>query len=278
MTADSAGVPGAAAMTRRVVARAFSLLLAASLGGCALWRPTTVPIRQIALPAACMARPDTLLVFLPGSYSSADDFIDEGFVATVRERRVAADVLLVDAHLGYYSERSIVDRLHADVVVPARAAGYRHVWLIGISIGGYGALLHSLMPPAGDVAGIDGIVLIAPYLGDRRVSVSVESAGGLRSWPAPAAPLPPNEVDQAVWRWLQGYTKDAVRPRLFLGYGESDRFEFSDRLLAAALPPAQVVAVPGGHDWPTWRALWRRLLPAMALPVDASCVGAEAKR
>ena len=269
-------------MTPRVVAWVLLLALAASLGGCAIWRPTTVPIRQIALPAACSVRPDTLLVFLPGSYSSADDFIDKGFVATVRERRVAADVLLVDAHLGYYSERSIVDRLHADVVMPARAAGYRHVWLVGISIGGYGALLHSLLPPAGntasDTAGVDGIVLIAPYLGDRRVSVSIESAAGLRNWPAPAEPLPPNDVDQKVWRWLQGYTTGAARPRLFLGYGDSDRFEFSAGLLAATLPAAQVVVVPGGHDWPVWRALWQRLLPAMALPVDASCVGADARR
>jgi len=265
-------------MSYRTFARALLLAMAASLGGCALWRQTTIPIRQIALPAACSVRPDTLLVFLPGSYSSADDFIDEGFVATVRGSRVAADLLLVDAHLGYYSERSIVDRLHADVVVPARAAGYRHVWLVGISIGGYGALLHSLLPPAGDVAGIDGIVLIAPYLGDRRVSISVESAGGLRNWPAPAEPLPPGDVDQKVWRWLQGYATGAVRPRLFLGYGESDRFEFSDRLLAAALPPGQVAAIPGGHDWPTWRALWQRLLPAMNLPVDASCVGVAARR
>ncbi len=257
----------------RAFVRWLAPMLAAALAGCALWLPTTVPIRQIALPSACTVKPDTLLVFLPGSYSRADDFIDEGFVATVRELRVAADLVLVDAHLGYYSDRSIVDRLHADVVVPARAAGYRHIWLVGISIGGYGALLHSLMPPVGDSAGIDGIVLIAPYLGNRRVSTSIESTGGLRHWPAPANPLPPNEIDERVWHWLQGYTTGAPRPRLFLGYGESDRFEFSDRLLAAVLPPAQVVAIPGGHDWPVWRALWRRLLPAMALPVDASCAG-----
>jgi len=33
-------------------------------------------------------------------------------------------------------------------------------------------------------------------------------------------------------------------------------------LLAAALPPSSVDIVPGGHDWPTWRALWDRFLDA----------------
>lgn len=247
---------------------AFALSLAS---GCALWQPTTVPMRTVLLPAACAAKADTLVVFLPGSWSAPEDYMREGFVAKLRARHVVADVLLPDAHLGYYSERSIIDRLHADVIVKARASGYRHLWLVGISIGAYGALIHSVAPPTGELAGVDGLVLIAPYLGDRRVSTSIDSSGGLRHWLAPAVPQPPNEDDQTVSPWLQGYTSGADRPPLWLGYGLSDRFAFSDRLLADGLPAARVFTVAGGHDWSTWNALWDRLLPALPLPVDASC-------
>lgn len=45
----------------------------------------------------------------------------EGFVRAVRERQLGVDMVLVDAHLGYYSDRSMIDRLQSDIVAPARA-------------------------------------------------------------------------------------------------------------------------------------------------------------
>ena len=39
----------------------------------------------------------------------------------VREQRIAAGVLLVDAHTGYFNNFSVPDRLQADVLAPARA-------------------------------------------------------------------------------------------------------------------------------------------------------------
>lgn len=257
-----------------MLARTILVTAAAILGGCAIWRPTPVPIRTLALAAACAVKPSTLLVFLPGSYSLPEDFIAHGFVDLVRRRHIAADILLVDAHLGYYSERSILDRLEVDVVAPARASGYGQVWLVGISIGAYGALLRSAAAPA-HAGEVDGIVAIAPYLGDRRVSTSIEAAGGLAAWPAPLA-LPPNEVDELLWHWLQASTREPQGTTIFLGYGESDRFAFSDRLLARALPQERVFTAPGGHDWPIWEALWRQIVPALPLAVDPSCRAAEA--
>jgi len=267
-----------------------ALILSAFLAGCGLWRPTPVPMRTLALPASCTDRPTTLLVFLPGSYSRPEDFVEHGFVSRLRAGGVAADVLLVDAHLGYYSERSILERLRVDVLAPARARGYRDVWLVGISIGGYGALAESAQAgrgvapsvrgPAGsgeDRRGdglVAGLVVIAPYLGDRGVSMAIAAAGGLRRWPAPAVPSPPHADDETLWRWLQRRTAPSLspmRPQLFLAYGDSDRFEFSDRLLAAALPPGQVFTAPGGHDWPVWEALWQRVLPALSLPRRDDC-------
>ena len=247
-------------MPWRRCARATAIALASItlFAGCGLWQPTRVPMRIVSLPAACATKPDTLVAFLPGSYSAPEDYISHGFVAALRGAHVAADVQLVDAHLGYYSERSILERLQQDVLAPANAAGYRHVWLIGISIGAYGALIGTAASPALS-ANIDGVVAIAPYLGDRRISVSIAEAGGLARWPASVA-LPPNEYDVELWRWLQKATRPPQRPALYLAYGESDRFAYSDRLLAAALPAGHVVTAPGGHDWEVWETVWPKLL------------------
>ena len=253
----------------RSLQAAATLAFAGLLAGCAFWQPTRVPMRMLSLPTECAQKPDTLVAFLPGSYSSPEDYVSHGFVAALQRAHVAADILLVDAHLGYYSERSILERLQQDVLAPARAAGYRHVWLVGISIGAYGALLGTAASPALN-GNIDGIVAIAPYLGDRRVSISIADAGGLALWPAFAA-VPPNEYDVELWRWLQAATRPPQRPALFLGYGESDRFVYSDRLLAATLPVERVFTAPGGHDWPVWETLWQKMVPALPLPVDASC-------
>ncbi|KQP17668.1 alpha/beta fold hydrolase [Pseudorhodoferax sp. Leaf267] len=231
------------------------------LTGCAAWRPATVPLRSIAMPSQCTARADTLLVLLPGSYSLPEEFEREGFIDAVRAQRLAADLLLVDAHVGYYHQRSIVDRLQADVVAPARAQGYRQVWLAGISIGGLGAMLYAEARP-GEV---DGLVVLAPYLGTHLVAKDIANAGGLAAWRAPPAPLA-QDLDAGLWRWLQQQTAGPSAPPLWLGYGLDDRFFYNAEQLRPALPAKQVFTAPGGHDWPVWTGLWQRMLPALPIP------------
>ena len=258
----------------RVAARRFGgfLLLAmlTSLGGCALWRPVTVPIGTLRLPAPCTVRPDTLLVMLPGSWSRPEEFVDEGMVAAVRERGIAADIVIVDAHVGYYSDRSIAVRLQQDVIGPARAQGYRHVWLLGISIGAFGSLIYA----EGQPQLIDGIVVLGPYLGKRALTEELLAQGGLQRWRAPTGALDPGDIDTIVWRWLHPYAgvvQPPQRPALYLGYGLDDRFRAGDDLLAAALPPSHVFTEQGGHDWAPWRALWGRALDVIPLPRDPAC-------
>ena len=212
---------------------------------------------------------DTLLVFLPGAYSDPQEFVTEGFVRQVREHHIAADVMLVDAHMGYYNNRTIVDRLEADVLVPARLKGYRAIWLVGISVGGFGALIHEELQP-GSVA---GIVVLAPYMGQRLLSTDIDVAGGLRAWRPPTGPLPLEEMETRLWRWLQAYGTTPLppgRPPLYLGYGLDDRFVFSHKLLAAALPKDRVFTTKGGHDWPEWRRLWSQALDVLPLPACKS--------
>ena len=235
--------------------------LAGLLAGCAL-APDAQPLAMRVVPSACAGRVDTVLVFLPGAYSDADDFKREGFLRALRQDRIAADALLVTVPLRDYFTEGIGARLQADVVAPAHAQGYRSVWLVGISIGAFGAIVHEIEDP-GSVA---GIVAIAPYLGARVQSLDVANAGGLVAW---RGPLGPASGDARLWRWLQGYGQKAqrsARPPLYLGAGADDRFAFEHRLLAAVLPASHVFSTAGGHDWPAWRRLWQRMLPALGLP------------
>ena len=215
-------------------------------------------------PAEVDARSDTLLVFLPGAFLKPEEFEREGFVHAVRERGLAADVLLVDADVSYYYDQTFVERLHEDVIQPQRAQGYPSIWLVGISIGGFGALIHQLAKPGS----VDGIVTLAPYLGRRPVGAEIHKAGGLRRWKAPEGPPPDQEVDRKLWPWLQQYALpgSAKRlPPLYLGFGLADRFAANHRLLADALPEGRVFTTEGGHDWPQWSQLWSRMLDVLPL-------------
>lgn len=240
--------------------------LAVALSGCALLpRPAVLPMPTAFDRSACTAQADTLLVLLPGRGMLPDEFAQEGFVAAVQERKLAVDVLRADAHMGYYDKEQIALRLRADVIAPAQARGYRAIWIVGISLGGLGALIYAGERPA-DLA---GVVALAPYLGERDASDEVAAAGGLRDWTPPAGPLPATDLGRRLWRGLQPYAaakSPPGQPPLYLGYGEDDRFAPTLHVLAAALPGEQVYTTAGGHDWPEWNRLWRGMLAHLPLP------------
>jgi pimeloyl-ACP methyl ester carboxylesterase len=246
-----------------------ALVGAALCAGCGLLpRASTVPLRVLSEPAACASRPDTLLVMLPGASSLPEEFLREGFVLALRERRLALDVVLVDAHPGYYKDRTVLDRLQADVIAPARAKGYRNIWLVGVSLGGLGALIQARAQPAD----ADGLILLSPYLGEPRVTDAVRADGGLRAWRGTVPDPLPDDVDLRLWQWLQAYSTDpALRPPLYLGYALADRLAPANQLLAASLPADKVFTTAGGHDWPEWRALWKRMLERAPFSADLTC-------
>jgi len=248
-----------------------ALAALALLAGCGLLpRASTVPLRVLSDNAVCTSRPDTLLVMLPGASSLPEEFLREGFVRALRERRLALDVVLVDAHPGYYKDRTILERLQADVIAPARAKGYRKIWLVGVSLGGLGALIQARAQPAD----ADGLMLLAPYLGERRVTDAVRADGGLKAWRGAALDPVQDDLDLRLWQWLQAYATDpTLRPPLVLGYALADRLAPANQLLAANLPADKVFTTAGGHDWPEWRRLWKQMLERVDFPVDPTCVG-----
>lgn len=240
----------------------LSLALAALAGlapSCAALRPAREPIPALAYPAAPSPAP-CLLVLLPGRWDRVGDFERRGFLADLAAAGVTADAMAVDAHLGYYRRGSILTRLRQDVLEPARRTGYRAIWLVGISMGGTGAILYDFSHP-GEV---DGIFLIAPFLGETAIVHEVEAAGGVTGWRDPGSAGQPFERD--LWRWAQRIAAaDTERPPVLLGFGAADDFAPAHRLLARVLPPERVFVEPGGHDWRPWRAAWRRFLASQEL-------------
>ena len=104
----------------------------------------------------------TLVVLLHGLGGESANFVNYRTVDQILECRPDANVYGADSHFGYYRERIIVERLRQDVIAPARARGITQIWLAGVSLGGFGSLVYRL-DHADDV---EGVILVAPYLGE----------------------------------------------------------------------------------------------------------------
>jgi hypothetical protein len=242
---------------------AVAAVLAACLAGCGLMlREPRVPMEVLSLPRSADARSTTLIVFMPGAQEVPQDIVREGFVAQVRSRGIDADVVVADAHLGYFYGGVFEQRLHEDVIRPARAQGYRSVWLAGISLGGFGALRYARAHPDE----VDGVIALAPYLAPRLELQAVWQAGGLANW-QPDGPLKPWEHEKALLLWLKGYADPAQpRPPLYIGHGDDDRLKPFGPVMAGLLPPGRLLSAPGGHDWVPWKAMWADALDRAPLP------------
>lgn len=251
---------------RKLRPAGIALLLAVTVTACFRPQPATVPLRALDLPSGG-ADSRCLVVFLPGRGDRPEDYLRQGFAEALRQAGSSCQMVGVDSHLGYFQDRSITRRLHEDVIAPAKARGVEEVWLVGISLGGLGSLLYARAYP-GEV---DGLVILAPYLGDKTVIADVAGAGGaggaggLQSW------VPPQDLPEAdlrrLWAWLQGYARpDSGRPELYLAFGEGDRFASANRLLGDVLPRERVLTVSGGHTWRTWRRLWQGFLESGRVP------------
>lgn len=224
--------------------------IALLLSGCISMLQTEVPLPSIE-SADSDSRHNSLVIMLPGRGDRADTFVTERF--TNAGGRWGFDTLAVDAHFGYYMKRSLLPRLHEDIVVPAQAAGYKNIWLLGISMGGFGSLLYASEHPDE----IDGVILLAPFLGDPKLVQEIDEAGGLAVWSGDASGYKDYEID--VWTWLQNVTNGQSTTRVILGYGESDGSAKTHAVLADALKPSSVYTLEGGHKWTTWRPLWEKI-------------------
>jgi pimeloyl-ACP methyl ester carboxylesterase len=224
--------------------------------GCAALRPAAAPLPTVELARGAGASAGRCLaVLLPGRFDRPEKFRDAGFVAAVAKRGLALDLIAVDSHLGYFRDRTIVERLRNDVVAPARAAGYDTIWIVGTSLGGLGGLLYLRDHPED----VDGVFAIAPYLGQPPVIEEIYRAGGPTKWRPPAT-VAESDVGRELWSWLGPWASAPTSVPLHLGWGTADGFDRSNRMLADLLPPERVYTLPGGHDWQIWERLWEAFL------------------
>lgn len=190
----------------------------------------------------------TRVLLLPAAYTGPGDFVKAGFVTAVRERDLELDLVFADVNLQHLSDRTILRRLRHELVLPARALGCGSIWMCGISLGGFISLAYAERY----TAEIDGLCLLAPYLGNHIVTGEIQRADGVAGWQP--GELAADDDERRVWRFIKSQQAQPVV--VHLGFGREDRFADSHRMMAAALNPDNVRVVPGGHDWQVWRELW----------------------
>ena len=239
--------------------RCLLIAFIACAPACSILYPAPTPIPSTYYATGSVAQDRALLLLLPGRSDTAADFEKQGFVDVARRSGAPIDLVAVDARFGYYVSKTLGQRLATDVIAPARARGYRSFWLSGVSMGGIGALIYAQQHPNE----VDGVLAVAPFLGDDDVIEEIEQAGGLAKWKV-TGKAKPGDYQRELWLWLgRCLPRAPTCPRIFLGFGQSDRFVRAHRLLAAVLPPDQVLEVPGEHAWAPWLQLFELALPRM---------------
>ena len=234
---------GTSLMTRILI-----LLAALILAACAPIGDSSLPIPSEIIRAPQPSAVRTLVIVLPGRHDEGRGENERGMARSIHEVWPQADVLLAAATFAYYRDGKLVERLQQDIVAPAQRDGYRRIWLAGASMGGMGAMLYQRAYP-GQLA---GVVLFAPFLGERALLEEIAGAGGVRRWEP--GPLPP-QVDatnyqRQIWKYIR--EQQTFSSRVWLACGSDDFLLSSARLLASTLPEGRFVEMPGGHDWRTW--------------------------
>ena len=201
-----------------------------------------------AAPSASPERP--LVVVLPGFGVGIKGMKEHGVAAAIQDAWPEAEVQLADATFAYYKDQNLIPRLHDEIIGPAARAG-RRIWLVGASLGGMGVMLYERAHP-GELA---GIILFAPFLGDRPLLTEIRDAGGPREWEPGDLPaeLTPELYQRQLWQMIKGWAeRPASAPRVWLACGDEDRLLGTSKLLASALPPERFFELKGGHAWDTW--------------------------
>lgn len=209
--------------------------------------------KQQKFSGPCKDGGETLLVMVPGMGMAAADFDAEGLTGFARERNWPVSIAVVDPGPDAYLDGSLEIRLLDGIAVARRDAGATRVWLAGISLGCQAILRCVRVRP--DLA--TGLILLTPYLASTGLVAEVARAGGIRKWSL--ANLGRKEPERALLAWL-ATTPPGTLPPILVGRALGDRFAATAAMLADLLPDDQFTSVPGGHDWTSWRALWRLIL------------------
>lgn len=227
--------------------------IAATFGAAAACASLKKPPARLAyeiVPAAAPSALRRLTIVLPGVGDSLATLRRSGAAAAIQRGMPDADVMLVELSLPYYLQGQSAQRLHDEIVSPARQRGYREIYLAGASLGGMGVLAYERAYPND----MRGLVLMAPFMGDGKLLKAIQASGGLMNWQAPTVvERDANAAAVENWRLIQAWTRRAQRASdVWLICGQSDRFYAAAELIAERLPPDHYVSLHGGHQWTVW--------------------------
>ena len=228
----------------------FWMIMLAACAGMA-----RVPLEVLHYSVDETSNPKNLIVFLRGMTGTHRSFAEQGFIDAVRQRNLPVDMCAPNTHFAYYHARNLEERLKSDIIDPAVANGYTSIWLVGVSLGGLGALFYVKNYPED----VDGVYVIAPFLGYYRIFNEIENAGGLSAWDP--GDCSASDWQRELWGWLKHYGQGNTKhPPIYLGYGNTDVYVRAQRLLASTLPTDRVFTDDGSHQFSTFLMLWYRFL------------------
>lgn len=224
------------------------ILIISTISGCS----TNAPFKPLYYDIEESRSQKNLIVFLHGRRGNHENFAVKGYVDAVKDSKLPYDMIAPNAHYGYYIGETLVERLKVDIINPARAKGYEEIWLVGVSMGGLGALIYSRFYPED----VQGVFFISPFLGYDKIINEIESQGGVHQW-EPGEYNPDDDWQRMIWHWLKQYPKEQKqKPVIYLGYGTEDRYVEAQRLLGDILPYNKVITTSGGHTQETMKQLW----------------------
>lgn len=226
---------------------------------------TTVPLEQLRYGTMDASNHTGLMVLLRGIGGSHEDFEQLGAIDAIRRRQLPFDIVAPNTHFGYYKERNLVDRLHEDIIVPARRQGYQQIWLAGFSMGGLGSLLYVREHPDQ----VDGVMLVSPFLGWDPIIHEIKQAGGVERWQQDDESE--SDWQRMLWSWLKRSHQQPERfPPIYLGYGRDDYVaDEGPELLATLLDPQRSFTIKGGHTNRTMLRIFYRHLQRLSEQFDA---------
>lgn len=208
-----------------------------------------IPTETFSAPRAAGER--TMVIVLPGAGADAYDMKVHGVQRTIQDVWPEADVVLTSATVAYYRGSLLIDRLHEEIVVPAKKNGYQRIWIVAASMGAIPAILYEHKYPGF----LSGVVLFAPFLGDTSLLTEIRDAGGPRAWnPGPLSPeITSDTYQRLMWKTVKDWSaRPELGKRVWLATGNVDRLMPASRLLAEALPRDHFFELKGGHAWDTW--------------------------
>ena len=202
-----------------------------------------------------------VMVMLPGAGMCARDFMDQGFVSSIQDRGLAVDVVMADIAADDYLKENFNERLKNEVVEPLIDQGYRRIWFVGISLGAYGAIKFLREK----IDAIEGVMLLSPFLSTRGAVAKVLKEGGLVNWSPCSSDIESDDWDNFCWL-KENLAANGSSIKIYVGWGDVDRYADSGKLLADHLPQENVFRINGDHDWHTWNTLWHCMLDVVPFP------------